>query len=193
MAGCCDVTVDHAVLLVGYNTTGNTSYWIIKNSWGAAWGEEGYLYLARGSNECGISDMPVIPCVEGGVLPPPPPPPPPRPAWQCPPDATSVNATGTASCLWHNNTNGMVMPPPSVIGEYCDYVASGYMGYTFPASLTVGEYPCAPSFASSSNGGTDWFCVIESGENGFTQFPAGVTAECGSLSTGMIGYSWKSS
>ncbi len=37
--------MDHVVTLVGYNDTGNpsTSYWIIKNSWGANWGEEGYI------------------------------------------------------------------------------------------------------------------------------------------------------
>lgn len=30
-----------AMLLVGYNFTGPTPYWIIRNSWGAGWGTEG--------------------------------------------------------------------------------------------------------------------------------------------------------
>ena len=45
------VTVDHAVLLVGYTS----DYWIIKNQWGTSWGMSGYMNIARGENQdCAI-------------------------------------------------------------------------------------------------------------------------------------------
>ena len=47
----CGNTCNHAVLLVGYTS----EYWLIKNSWGTGWGEQGYIKLARG-NTCGIAD-----------------------------------------------------------------------------------------------------------------------------------------
>ncbi len=48
--------MDHAVVLVGYNDTGNptTSYWIIKNSWGSGWGENGYIRIEFGCNGVGL-------------------------------------------------------------------------------------------------------------------------------------------
>lgn len=50
----------HAVTLVGYGDLCGTPYWIIKNSWGSAWGNEGYLYLRRypgntGPAQCGMN------------------------------------------------------------------------------------------------------------------------------------------
>lgn len=45
------------VLIVGYTPT----YWIVKNSYGTAWGNSGYLYLARGYNKCGIADFATVP------------------------------------------------------------------------------------------------------------------------------------
>jgi len=49
--------IDHAVQLVGYNTTaGGVDYWIVRNSWSPAWGENGYINLRRYSDKlrCGI-------------------------------------------------------------------------------------------------------------------------------------------
>ncbi|KAJ1620764.1 hypothetical protein T492DRAFT_377449 [Pavlovales sp. CCMP2436] len=52
------------IAIVGYGTTAaGTDYWIIKNSWSAAWGEGGYLRLHRGSNACGISNAASYPLV----------------------------------------------------------------------------------------------------------------------------------
>lgn len=42
---------NHYVLLVGYNTT----HWFIKNSWGTAWGHDGYGYISKDTNsDCQI-------------------------------------------------------------------------------------------------------------------------------------------
>lgn len=57
----CGTDYDHGVLAVGYDTDAATGkeYFLIKNSWGAAWGESGYLrILADSSNVCGILEAP---------------------------------------------------------------------------------------------------------------------------------------
>jgi hypothetical protein len=46
--------INHAIVLVGYNTTGN--YYIIKNSWGTMWGQNGFGYVSM-TNDCGISEF----------------------------------------------------------------------------------------------------------------------------------------
>lgn len=47
--------VNHAVLAVGYGVEDGTPYWLVKNSWGADWGDEGYFKIERGVNMCGIA------------------------------------------------------------------------------------------------------------------------------------------
>jgi cathepsin H len=48
--------VNHAVLAVGYDTTSaGVPYWIVKNSWGASWGMNGYFWIIRGKNACGLA------------------------------------------------------------------------------------------------------------------------------------------
>jgi len=48
--------LDHCVQLIGYGTMSGINYWIVKNSWAADWGEQGYIYLQIGKNLCGVAD-----------------------------------------------------------------------------------------------------------------------------------------
>jgi C1A family cysteine protease len=57
---CDPTTPDHALLLVGYNSV--DGYWVIKNSWGPAWGRDGYVYMnSTIVDACGISSFAVVP------------------------------------------------------------------------------------------------------------------------------------
>lgn len=59
----CGVKVrdlDHAVVLVGYGTSGEgEDFWIVKNSWSKFWGQDGYIKISR-EYDCGISTDAVV-------------------------------------------------------------------------------------------------------------------------------------
>ena len=56
----CGTNLDHGVLIIGYGTENGEDYWLLKNSWGTSWGEDGYFRikrddLDRGPGICGIA------------------------------------------------------------------------------------------------------------------------------------------
>jgi len=63
----CGTQLDHGVLIVGYghDPIHQMDYWMVKNSWGQDWGEDGYIRIQRNVNDsrglCGIAMMPSIP------------------------------------------------------------------------------------------------------------------------------------
>eukprot|EP01025_Chloroclados_australasicus_P026506 TRINITY_DN2636_c0_g1_i1.p1 TRINITY_DN2636_c0_g1~~TRINITY_DN2636_c0_g1_i1.p1 ORF type:complete len:371 (-),score=29.40 TRINITY_DN2636_c0_g1_i1:232-1308(-) len=63
--GNCKYSLDHAAALVGYGTKNGKDYYLLKNSWGRNWGQDGYMYIARNYSDqrgkCGIAMYPAFP------------------------------------------------------------------------------------------------------------------------------------
>uniref|UniRef100_A0A8R7UIB4 Peptidase C1A papain C-terminal domain-containing protein n=2 Tax=Triticum TaxID=4564 RepID=A0A8R7UIB4_TRIUA len=55
--------VNHAVLAVGYGVENGVPYWLIKNSWGADWGDNGYFKMEMGKNMCAVATCASYPIV----------------------------------------------------------------------------------------------------------------------------------
>merc|ERR1740130_898016 len=53
-----DAVIDHAVVAMGFGEADNHKYWVIQNSWGANWGEQGHIRLQRHDTEeyCGMNN-----------------------------------------------------------------------------------------------------------------------------------------
>jgi len=56
MGSDCSNQLDHCVQLVGYDMTQSPPFWIVRNSWGSSWGENGYIRLEYGKDTCGCAD-----------------------------------------------------------------------------------------------------------------------------------------
>lgn len=101
--GRCGTDLDHGVAVVGYGTENGTDYWLVRNSWGPSWGEDGYIKLERNvlnieTGKCGIAMEPSYP-IKNGANPPnpgPTPPSPVAPSTVC--DEYSSCPSGTTCC-----------------------------------------------------------------------------------------------
>jgi len=58
--GCSNKDINHAVTVVGYGTENGKPYWLVKNSWGDSWGDNGYIKIYRGNSQCQIGDYCVV-------------------------------------------------------------------------------------------------------------------------------------
>jgi len=58
---CSKTSLDHAIVIVGFGTEGAKDFWIVRNSWGASWGEAGYFRIIRGKGACGLNAGVVFP------------------------------------------------------------------------------------------------------------------------------------
>jgi len=57
----CTNNVDHCVQATGYaNYNSANAYWIVRNSWGTSWGENGFIWIQIGQDLCSIGDYATI-------------------------------------------------------------------------------------------------------------------------------------
>lgn len=63
---CTTTQLNHGVTAIGYGVEGSTPFWIIRNSWGTTWGEQGYMRLNRNTYSgsgglCGVCQVTAYP------------------------------------------------------------------------------------------------------------------------------------
>jgi len=137
MTGTCGSSLDHGVLAAGYghDSASNLDYWIVKNSWGLAWGMDGYILLERhissSAGQCGILMQPSYP-VAGDVVPTPKPTPGPGPSpatdhYEDPDKNDGSCNTGETKVVDPYGVGGrMCMPTCQSTGSKCPATPTGW-------------------------------------------------------------------
>jgi hypothetical protein len=94
----------------------------------------------------------------------------------------ATNGANLAFCIF----DGLSLPPQSSssLGEYCDYLQSGYIGYSWTEVPANASYACPTGSWKSNNGYGADFCIFD------VTPPSWAQPYCNYLAQGYIGYSW---
>jgi cysteine peptidase B len=126
LTNCPAEQIDHGVLIVGYDENNSPPYWIIKNSWGASWGESGYIRVEKTAGMCSIGQYQTSSVVSKGPTPPPgpTPPTPPGPTPPTPPSPSGDFVQKTCVDAWCKNCDTQRFPQGQCIKRnHASYIA----------------------------------------------------------------------
>ena len=168
--GCTSSAQDHAVTVVGYGTENGEDYWLVKNSWGQWWGENGYIKMKRGVGMCGIGEhITTVSCEVSGTTA--------APTTAAPTTATTTTqapegCTRTEDayiCAGYEAGNATQTPTEAECAAYCwgieacqFYTYGGSSGWCYPetASSCTGQFS-GWSWGSRECGAPTDACVLQ--------------------------------